>query len=158
MNMPQNPNFDMKNPRQYPTYDNGPIPKGNVSTGQRILQCFNAKVLFWAAVAIFATLALFENHLLASATSNIVENRLLFVGGLLLGVCDGVLVQKCRDTNSTPFWIRIPLVIAVLVASFIVVYFLGDNSFFFSLCEGIIAGSGAWYAIAAYRSNWATYS
>src|SRR5579872_6217228 len=112
MNFPQNPNFDVKNPRQYPAYDNGPIPKGNVSTGQCIMRCINAKVLFWAAAAIFATLALFENHLLASANSNIVGNRLLFVAGLLLGVCDGVLMQKRRDTNSTPLWIRIPLAIA----------------------------------------------
>ena len=158
MNMPQNPNFDIRNPRQYPTYDNGPISVGKLLTGQRIVKSVNAKVLFWAFVAIFATLALFENHLLASPGSNIAGNRLLFVAGLVLGLWEGVLMQKRRSTNSTPFWIRIALVIAILAASYIIANFLGNNSFFLSLCEGIVAGSGACYAIAVYRSNWASYS
>ena len=42
----------------------------------------------------------------------------------------------------------------MLVAIFIVAYFLGNNNYFFSLCEGMVVGSGVWYAIAAFRSNW----
>ena len=151
------PNFDVKNPREYPDFNNAPMPKDNLSTGQRIVQCFNSKVLLWSAVAIFATLALFENPLLASK-GNIVENRLLFVAGLVLGICEGVFLQKRNVTNLAPVWLRIGLSIASLVALFIIFYFLGNNSFVLSMCEGVVAGAGVWYAISAYRSNWASYS
>ena len=150
------PNFDMKNPREYPDFNNTPMPKDNLSTGQRIMQCFNSKVLLWSAVAIFATFALFENPLLASK-GNIVENRLLFVAGLVLGVCEGVFLQKRSTATLVPLWLRIGLSIVAVIALFIVFYFLGNNSFIISVGEGIAAGSGVWYAVAAYRSNWASY-
>lgn len=151
------PNFDVKNPRQYPSFDKMPVSKDNLLTGQRIVQCFSSKVLFWAAMAIFATLALFENPLLSSANSNIVGNRLLFVAGLMLGICEGVFLQKRSTATLVPLWLRIGLSIVALVALFIVFYFLGNNSFILSVCEGVVAGSGVWYAISAYRSNWTSY-
>jgi hypothetical protein len=152
------PNFDMKNSREYPHFDNAPIPRGNVSTRQRIVQCFNSKVIFWAALALFTTGAFFENPLVSAVNSHLMGNRLLFVGGLMLGVCEGVLLQKRNAANLAPVWLRIALAIMILVASFLVVHFLGNNSFFASLCAGAVAGSGVWYAIAAYRSNWAVFS
>ena len=122
------PNFDMKNSRVSPHFVNAPIPKGRVSTRPCIVQCFNSKVIFWAALALLTTVAFFENPLVSAVNSHLMGNRLLFVGGLML------------------------------VASFLVVRFLGKNSFFSSLCAGAVAGSGLWYAIAAYRSNWAVFS
>jgi hypothetical protein len=116
------------------------------------------KVFFWAALAILATWSFFENPLVWSASSNMMANRLLFVSGLILAVCEGVVRQKRPAAPLTPVWLRIALVILILIASSIVVHFLGNNSFFFGFCQGAVVGSGAWYAITAYRSNWATYS
>ena len=152
------PNFDVKNPREYPTYDNPLVPVGNVTTVQRIAKSFNAKVLFWATLAILATLALFENPLLVSPSSNLTETRLLFVAGLALGVCDSIVWQKRSEANLAPRWRRIVLGIITLAALILAFYFLGNNSSILSLCQGGVAGSAAWYAVAAFRNNWATYS
>ena len=151
------PNFDMKNPREYPTYKGAPVVKSNVSTRQRIAQCFNSKVVFWAVLTILVLWAFFEKPFVSSMNGNLSGDWLLFAGGLVLGISEGVMQQKRRATNRTSLWLRIPLVIAVLAASLIVVHFLGNNNFFFSLCEGGLAGSGVCKAIVAYRSNWATY-
>ena len=152
------PNFDVKNPREYPGYGNVPISKDNLSTAQRIVKSFNGKVLFWATVALLAILALFENPLLTSATGNLTGNRLLFVAGLALGVCESIALQKRNEANAAPWWRRIALGIITLAALFLVFHFLGNNSFILSLCQGGVAGSGAWYAVATYCSNWASYS
>jgi peptidoglycan/LPS O-acetylase OafA/YrhL len=158
MNMPQHPDFDMKSSRQYPNYDHASIPQGTISTGQRIMQSFNSKVIIWAALAIFGTWAFLMNPRILSLGNNLLEARLLFASGVLLGICDGILLQRRRASSQSPIWLRIIVAIAMLVALFIVAYFLGNNSLFFSLGEGLIVGAGACYAIAAYLSNWASYS
>lgn len=152
------PNFDMKNPREYPTYEGAPIEKGNVSTGQRIVQCFNSKVIFWAALTILVSWAFFEKPFVSSMNGNLSEDWLFFAGGLILGLSEGVMLQKRRATNRAPLWLRILSMIAILVVALLAVHFLATNNFFFSLCEGGVAGSGVWYAIAAYRSSWAAFS
>ena len=152
------PNFDMKNPREYPTYEGAPIAKDNVSTGQRIIQSFSPKVIFWAALTILVIWAFFENPLVSSVSRNLMWDWLLFAGGLMLGVLEGVVQQKHRAANQAPVWLRIVVAIATLTAAFALVYFLGSNHFVISLFAGGVAGSGAWWAISAYRSNWAAYS
>lgn len=152
------PNFDLKNPREYPGYGNMPVSKDNPSTVQRIMKSFSAKVLFWTTLAILAIVALFENPLLASRGNNLAEIRLLFVAGLVLGVCESIIWRKRNEANVVPGWRRIVLGIISLVALSLVFYFLGNNSYILSLCQGGVAGSGAWYAIVAYRENWASYS
>jgi FtsH-binding integral membrane protein len=155
--MNPNLNFDIKNPRDYPDYDNVPAPMGTLSTSQRMMKSFNAKVFFWAALAIFDTWALFENPLFASASNNLTEIRLLFVAGLVLGACQGIAWQKRKEANMAPRWQRIALGIITLATLFVVFRYLGNNSYILALCQGGVAGAGAWYAIATYRSNWATY-
>ena len=96
------PNFDMKNPREYPTYEGAPIAKDNVSTGQRIIRSFSLKVVFWATLTILVIWAFFEKPFVSPVGGNLSGDWLFFAGG--------------------------------------------------------VAGSGAWWAISAYRSNWAAYS
>lgn len=152
------PNFDLKNPREYPGTVNMPTPKDNLSIAQRIVKSFNAKVLFWAILAILSGMALFKNPLLASSGSNLTEIRLLFVAGLVLGVCEGMAWQKRNEANTAPKWRRIILGSITLAALLLTFYYLGNNNYILSLCQGGIAGSGAWYAITTYRSNWVAYS
>src|SRR5229473_508039 len=101
------PNFDMKNPREYPTYEGAPIAKDNVSTGQRIIQSFSPKVIFWAALTILVIWAFFENPLVSSVSRNLMWDWLLFAGGLMLGVLEGVVQQKHRAANQAYVWLRI---------------------------------------------------
>lgn len=156
--MNQAPNFDMKNPREYPGYGNAPIPRDTVSTGQRMVKSFNGKVLFWAAVAILDTLSLFKNPLFASASNNQAEIRLLFVAGLLLGICESMAWRKRNKTNVAPLWRRIVPGIMTLAALIVVIHYLGNNHYILSLCQGGVVGIGAWYAVTTYRRNWARYS
>ena len=151
------PNFDLKNPREYPDYGNMPASKDNLSTGQRMVKSFNARVLFWTTLAILAIVALFENPLLVSPGTNLAEIRLLFAAGLVLGVCQSIAWRKRNEANATPYWQRIVLGIISLAVLFLVFHFLGNNTYILSLCQGGVAGSGAWYAIVAYRENWANY-
>src|SRR5579872_7270298 len=134
MTMNSIPNFDLKNPRDYPDYGYMPIAKDNLSTVQRIVKSFNAKVLFWTALSILAFVALFENPLLASRGNNLAEIRLLFVAGLVLGVCESTIWRKRRETNVAPRWRRIGLAIISLAALILAFYFLGNNTYILSLC------------------------
>ena len=155
--MNQVPNFDMKNPREYPGYGNALIPMDTVSTGQRMVKSFNGKVFFSAILAIFAALALFENPLLVSNSNNQTEIRLLFVAGLALGVCQSIAWRKRDEANVAPRWQRIVLGIITLAALILAFHYLGDNHYILSLCQGGVAGTGAWYAVTTYRRNWASY-
>lgn len=153
------PNFDMKNPREYPIYDHASMSKDHLSTGRRILRSFNSKVVFWAVLTILVLWAFFEKPFVSPVGGNLLGDWLFFAGGLILGIGEGIIQQKRAAANQlNPVWLRVLLIIAILVASFLVVHFLATNNFFFSLCEGGIAGSSILYAIAAYRSNRAAIS
>lgn len=152
------PDFNTKNPREYPTYSNAPIAIDTISTGQRIVKSLNGKVLFWATLAILGILGLFENPLLVSSSNNQTEIRLLFVVGLALGVCESIAWRKRNEANEAPRWRRIVLGIVTLVALILAFHYLGNNNYILSLCQGGVAGSAAWYAIVAYRSNWIAYN
>lgn len=152
------PNFDMKNPRGYPTFENSiPIEQDNVPTGKRIRSSFSSKVVLWGAFTVLIGWTFFEKPFFSSVRVNPAADWLCFAGGLILVLMIAFIFRK-RATGRTSLWLRIPLTIAVLAAGFVAAYFLGNNNLYFSVCEGGVVGLGIWRAIAAYHTNWTASS
>lgn len=150
------PDFDAKYTRDHPTYDHMPVvPGDHVPTNRRILLSFNLKVLAPAVLALFLIWAFFTNHAPAFVRSDLLQNRLFFLAGLALGVCDYLLFRKRGEHDATPMWKRVVLSIEILSVAVLLVFFLWNNSAFASLGAGSAAGLLVGSAIVAYRRNFA---